>query len=140
LRGRIDRVDVSRDGEAVVYDYKGRSATPAAKWLERGEVQVALYMRAVEELLELRVVGGFYQPLSGDLRARGVLDDDSGVALAAVSSDRREGGEVRELVGHAVALAQEAAAQAVRGELESRPRTCTPRGGCAYPAFCRCAC
>src|SRR5438876_871419 len=32
LRGRIDRVDVNREGEAVIYDYKGRSVWPAAKW------------------------------------------------------------------------------------------------------------
>jgi len=140
LRGRIDRVDVGGGGEAVVYDYKGRTATPGAKWLERGELQVALYMRAVEELLGARAAGGFYQPLSGDLRARGVLDADSGVSLQVVSSDRREAGEVRELLEQAVAAAQEAAAQAMRGELEPRPQTCSPRGGCAYPAICRCAC
>jgi RecB family exonuclease len=140
LRGRIDRVDVGGDGAAVVFDYKGRSATPAAKWLEGGEVQVALYMRAVEELVGLRAAGGFYQPLSGDLRARGVLDDESGVSLPVVSSDRRDAAETRELLERAVALAREAAAQAVRGELECRPQTCTPRGGCAYPAICRCAC
>ena len=74
LRGRIDRVDVAAGGgQAVVYDYKGRNAPPAAKWTEQGNVQVALYMRAVEELLGLEAAGGFYQPLSGgDLRARAV--------------------------------------------------------------------
>ena len=138
LRGRIDRVDVSSEGEAVVYDYKGRSASPAAKWLETGEVQVALYMRAVEELLGLRAAGGFYQPLSGDLRARGLLDGDSGLSLPIVASDRRDAGETRELIEGAVALACEAAGEAARGELERRPRTCTPRGGCAYPEICRC--
>ena len=52
LRGRIDRVDVTPGGaQAVVYDYKGRNAPAAAKWTEQGNVQVALYMRAVEELL-----------------------------------------------------------------------------------------
>jgi ATP-dependent helicase/DNAse subunit B len=140
VRGRIDRVDVRRDGEAVVYDYKGRSATPAAKWLERSEVQVALYMRAVEQLLGLRPIGGFYQPLSGELRARGVLDADSGVQLPVVSSDRRDASELRELLEQAVAAAREAAAQAARGELAARPQTCSPRGGCAYPAICRCTC
>ena len=36
LRGRIDRVDVGVGGEAVVYDYKSRSAPPSAKWLGDG--------------------------------------------------------------------------------------------------------
>jgi hypothetical protein len=35
-------------------------------------------------------------------------------------------------------MAREAAAQAARGELEPRPRTCAFKGGCLYPAICRC--
>lgn len=140
LRGRIDRVDVTVGGtQAVVYDYKGRLAPPAAKWTEQAKVQVPLYMRAVEELLGLEVVGGFYQPLSGaDLRARGVLDGESGVEIECVRGESREHAEVRELLAEAVATARDAAAQAGRGELEPRPRTCAYRGGCMYPTICRC--
>jgi ATP-dependent helicase/DNAse subunit B len=138
LRGRIDRVDVSPGGEAVVYDYKGRSAAPAAKWIAARELQVALYMRAVESLLDVRVVGGFYQPLSGsDLRARGLLDAGSGVGLECVGDDARESAEVRALLDEATTAAREAAAQAARGELRARPRTCAFKGGCMYPAVCR---
>jgi ATP-dependent helicase/DNAse subunit B len=140
LRGRIDRVDVAGGGEgAVVYDYKGRMAPAAAKWTEQGNVQVALYMRAVEQLLGLEAVGGFYQPLSGrDLRARGVLEAESGVEIECVRGELREREEVRELLEQAVATARTAAAQAGRGELEPRPRTCAYRGGCMYPTICRC--
>jgi ATP-dependent helicase/DNAse subunit B len=140
LRGRIDRVDVGAGGEAVVYDYKGRVAPPAAKWgAAGGNVQVALYMRAVEQLLGLRAVGGFYQPLAGgDLRARGVLDEDGGVEIECVRGERREHAEMNELIDGAVAAAREAAAQAGRGELRARPQTCAYRGGCRYPTICRC--
>jgi ATP-dependent helicase/DNAse subunit B len=140
LRGRIDRVDVVAGAEqAVVYDYKGRIAPPAAKWTEQGNVQVALYMGAVEQLLGLEAVGGFYQPLSGgDLRARGVLEVESGVEIECVRGELREREQVRELLEEAVATARTAAAQAGRGELEPRPRTCAYRGGCMYPTICRC--
>jgi ATP-dependent helicase/DNAse subunit B len=140
LRGRIDRVDVGAGGEAVVYDYKGRVAPPAAKWgAAGGNVQVALYMRAVEQLLGLRAVGGFYQPLAGgDLRARGVLDEDGGVEIECVRGERREHAEMSELLDGAVAAAREAAAQAGRGELRAQPQTCAYRGGCRYPTICRC--
>jgi hypothetical protein len=140
LRGRIDRVDVAAGGaQAVVYDYKGRNAPPAAKWTEQGNVQVALYMRAVEELLGLEAAGGFYQPLSGgDLRARGVLDSESGIEIECVRGEVREHAEMRELLVQAIATARAAAAQAGRGELEPRPRTCAYRGGCMYPTICRC--
>jgi hypothetical protein len=139
MRGRIDRVDVSSDGQGVLYDYKSRVAPPAARWIEEGNLQVALYMRAVETLLELPAAGGFYQPLSGaDLRARGVLDGESGIELDCVRGDIREHAAVRELLGEAIAVAAEAAGQAARGELQARPQTCAYQGGCKYPAICRC--
>lgn len=140
LRGRIDRVDVDAGGAAVVYDYKGARAPEAAKWASEGSFQVALYMRAVEELLGTQVAGGFYQPLSGrDLRARGVLALDEGLELSCVRGDARPRAELQELLGEVVAGARAAAAQARAGALEARPQTCGfGGGGCMYPTICRC--
>jgi ATP-dependent helicase/nuclease subunit B len=139
LRGRIDRVDLGPAGEAVIYDYKGRSAPPAAKWLGDGAFQLALYMRAVEALLDRTAVGGFYQPLAGrDIRARGVLDGDSAVELECVRTDRLEHEAMRELIDQCLAAALRAAGEARSGALEPRPDTCAYNGGCAYPTICRC--
>jgi hypothetical protein len=139
LRGRIDRVDVSEDGTAVVYDYKGRNVPPAERWIQQGYLQLPLYMVAVERLLGLRVVGGFYQPLAGgDLRARGLLDTEGGVAIDCVRGDRREHAQVRSLLREALARARAAASEAERGEVAARPRTCAFGGGCTYPTVCRC--
>ena len=139
LRGRIDRVDVGERGEAVVYDYKGKDPPPAARWIRDGRLQVALYMLAVEELLGLRAVGGFYQPLAGsELRPRGVLEADSGVELDCVSTDVREHAELRELLAQARASALDVAERAASGRLHARPQTCAFRGGCMYPTICRC--
>jgi RecB family exonuclease len=139
LRGRIDRVDIGSAGEAVVYDYKGRSAPPAARWVGDGALQVALYMRAVEKLLGHAPAGGLYQPLAGrDIRARGVLDADSGLELECVRTDVLERPQLEELLDACVALASRAAAQARSGALEPRPDTCAYGGGCAYPTICRC--
>lgn len=139
LRGRIDRIDVGPGGEAVVYDYKGKDPPAAARWIRDGKVQVALYMRAVEELLGRPVVGGFYQPLTGsDLRARGVLDGDAGIELDCVGKDVREHAELRELLAEALVTARAAAEHAVSGALDPRPATCAWKGGCMYPTICRC--
>lgn len=139
LRGRIDRIDVGPGGEAVVYDYKGANVTPAARWIADGKVQLALYMRAAERLLGLRVVGGMYQPLGGgDLRARGVLDATAGVQLECVRTDVLDTSELDGLVQDAIGLARRAAAQAIEGAIEARPRTCAYTGGCEHPAICRC--
>jgi ATP-dependent helicase/DNAse subunit B len=141
LRGRIDRVDRTADGEAVVYDYKYRDVPKPGRWVAEGDVQVALYMRVVEQLLDVRVAGGLYQPLSGeDLRARGLVDIGSQAAdCAGVRGDARERPEVDAIVAEAVTLARVAAGQAARGEVEPRPATCGWRGsGCEYPSICRC--
>ncbi len=139
MRGRIDRVDEDGAGRAVIYDYKSSTAPAPAKWLLERNLQVALYMLAVEQLLGLDVVGGFYQPLSGsDLRARGVLERESAIELDCVRGDVSDSEEVRSLLAEALAAAREAAAQAARGELEPRPATCAYRGGCMYPTICRC--
>jgi ATP-dependent helicase/DNAse subunit B len=140
MRGRIDRVDVGDEGQAVVYDYKASSAPPVARWLGDGNLQVALYMRAVEDLLDVRAVGGFYQPLSGtDLRPRGLLEEDAGVELDCVRGDVREHAEVREILDAGLAAARAAAAEAAGGELAPRPESCGYRGaGCMYPSICRC--
>lgn len=139
LRGRIDRVDVSAGGDAVVYDYKGSRAPAGARWIKDGSLQVALYMHAVEDLLSLRVVGGLYQPLTGqDLRARGALDGDAGLELDCVAPDVYEHTELRELMDEAMAAARTVAEEAGRGELQARPQSCAFRGGCMYPTICRC--
>jgi RecB family exonuclease len=138
LRGRIDRIDLTPGGEAVVYDYKGARVTPGARWIEDGKIQLALYMRAAERLLGVRVVGGLYQPLGGvDLRARGVLDAAVGAGVECVRTDLLETAEIDALVQDAVGLACAAAAQAVAGEIEARPLTCAFTGGCSHPAICR---
>jgi RecB family exonuclease len=138
LRGRIDRVDLAPSGDAVVVDYKARNVTAPARWISDGKVQVALYMLAVESLLGIPAAGGFYQPLSGpNLRARGVLDQDTGIELDCVRGDARPHEEVRELLDEALDLARSAALAARRGELQPRPQTCSPNG-CSYPSICRC--
>ena len=123
----------------MVVDYKSGAATLPSRWMKEGKVQVPLYMLAVERLLERTAVGGFYQPLSGaDLRARGILDEYTRLELGCVGNDERPGEQVRELLGEALAMARSAAVRARNGELEPKPETCTPGGGCSYPSICRC--
>ena len=140
LRGRIDRIDVSPDGDgALVIDYKGRKATPGEKWEADGSFQAALYLKAARDLLHLEPAGAFYQPLGvADLRPRGLIAEDADPGLDVVSTDRRPRERVEEVLDTVLGLAGEAAAQARAGALEPRPDTCTPSKSCAYPGLCRC--
>jgi ATP-dependent helicase/DNAse subunit B len=139
VRGRIDRVDLGEGGEAVVYDYKGRAAPPAARWLQDSAWQVALYMRVVQQALGTRAVGGFYQPLAGkELAARGAFDCEAGVELDVVRTDSLAHGEFERLIEDCVVAARSAAVQARSGELRAQPASCAYNGGCSYPTICRC--
>jgi RecB family exonuclease len=141
LRGRIDRVDIGPEG-AIVRDYKGRSAVEGAdKWLAKGKLQMGLYVRAVQELLELDVVGGLYQQIGGEeSRPRGFLVDDADANVKLTRGDRMPAEQARELLADIEAAALEAVREIRAGRLEPRPETCGWKGdGCSYPSICRCA-
>jgi RecB family exonuclease len=142
LRGIIDRVDFdAADGcHAIVRDYKSGSARPehqGARWETDRQLQVALYMIAVRELLGLEAVAGFYQPLGGgDMRARGVYMRDAAPGECLVGNDGRDPDKLRELLDEARARALALAGRLRAGELEPSPATCS-RDGCKYPGICR---
>ena len=135
VTGRVDRVDVGPGGTAIVRDYKGRSVVGGVKWADELQLQVALYLLAVRDLLGLEPVAGVYQPLAGrKLGARGLVRDDvpggytrtdvvDADAFAAALDDARE-------------LAARTAADLRGGRIAPCPERCSSRG-CRYPGICR---
>jgi len=140
VRGIVDRVDADAAGHAIVRDYKSGGARPeyqGARWALDRQLQVALYMLVVRELLGLMPVAGFYQPLGGgDLRPRGVFLDGAGVGGSVVGNDARDQAEIDELLEDAKDRAVALAERLRGGELEPCPTTCS-RDGCRYPGICR---
>ena len=142
VRGLIDRVDVEPgdSGRAAVRDYKSggaRNEHQGARWALDDQLQVALYMLAVRELLGLSPVAGLYQPLGGnDLRARGVFLEDAPVGAKVVDRDSRSPEELEEVLSAARERAVALAVQLRSGELEPSPQSCS-RDGCRYPGICR---
>jgi RecB family exonuclease len=140
LAGRIDRIDTDASGrEAIVYDYKGKTATAQAKWLEEGKLQVALYLLTVRHVLGLEPVGGLYQPLGGtEARPRGAVLAQADPGLDTVRTDRVEDHDLDALLEACADAARDAVAQLRDGALEPSPESCAYVGGCAHPTICRC--
>ena len=135
VTGRVDRVDVGPGGAAVVRDYKGRNVVGGAKWGDEQQLQVALYLLAVRDLLGLEPVAGLYQPLVGArLGARGLVRDD--VPGRYTRTDRVDADGFAAALQDARGLAERTAADMHAGRIAPCPERCSSRG-CRYPGICR---
>src|SRR5436190_13437139 len=136
IRGTIDRVEV--DGErAVVRDYKASTGHPYAKWADDGILQVGLYLLAVQRLLGLTPTAGLYQPLRGDLRARGLVRRAVALGEPLVATDLVDDEAFDGCLEEIEGLARDTARRLRSGELTPNPDSCAYRGGCAHPGICR---
>lgn len=146
LRGQIDRVD-RHGGDAIVLDYKSGSTSkdwPAAKWIDRGVLQAALYALVYEnERPEEKVVGSMYASLRADTKGpRGAIEADADPDRVDLTGpDRKADGAFRELLEEVRELAAGAVARIGEGDLTPAedPGRCafTRDGGCAHPEICR---
>ncbi|MDD5142404.1 PD-(D/E)XK nuclease family protein [Methanoregula sp.] len=78
IRGRIDRVDLTPDGQFVIYDYKSGLQHPKAKEIEAGTaLQLPLYLSAFETISGNHGVGGGYYKIRREITRSLVLADPS---------------------------------------------------------------
>jgi len=145
LRGRIDRIDIAPDGSALVRDYKtGSSVVDAGKFEEEGSLQIQLYMRVVERLMGLEVIGGLYQPLGAarpdKRRPRGlVLGGDErlrGLELVR-GKDRCDPDAFKEHLDRAEATARAGAEDLRGGTIDRKPIGGTCPRYCTFQPICR---
>ncbi len=142
LSGVVDRVDADPADplRVIVRDYKSgakRDTWPEARWVSDRQIQVALYMIAVQRLLGVRPVAGFYQPLDGqDRRPRGAYETGVAAGDRVVPRDELGEGELERLLGEIEAEAVTLAATLRRGELTPCPDSCAPNGTCSHPGIC----
>ena len=117
VNGFIDRVDMSLDGkEAYVIDYK-LSRRDLNKKIKQGiEVQLPIYMLAVERLLGLTVRGGELRFLEPGEKA-------------GLESER-----ARALMAETEATVVRAAGELKKGNLAVNPKTCDH---CDFESVCR---
>ncbi len=143
LRGRIDRIDVSADGKALIRDYKLSSkAIAAKKLLEEGKLQMPLYIAAVRGM-GMEPIGGVYHPLNAtkerDDRPRGLLTSEHRDVLIPGDTDAHVGTDflTDEVFDETIVAAVEQADGIVAGIRAGRIGR-DPRGG-ECPTWCRLA-
>ena len=136
ITGRIDRVD-EREwvAEALIWDYKsGQVGALGAGVLEKGRLQLPLYIRAAAELLGRDVVGGLYQSVKGDEAPRGLLREDvreAGALDGFAGHDYVEPEVFEALLDEAGERAAEFSGRMKAGDVLHDP----PEGEC--PPWCR---
>ena len=150
LHGAVDRVDRSRDGRAVVIDYKlAGQVTPREKFEERAKMQLPLYLLAVAEHWGAKPVGALYHPLRGTSarRPRGVVSAEVADELGGYGlypKDVVEPEELEELLEDSRRRATAIVTQMRSGEIRRDPG---PRPGlrghdvcpsyCTFAPICR---
>jgi hypothetical protein len=136
ITGRIDRVD-EREwvAEALIWDYKsGQVGALGPNVLEKGRLQLPLYLRAAAELLGRDVVGGLYQSVKGDEAPRGLLREDvrdAGALEGFAGHDYVEPEVFEQLLDEAAERAADFSGRMKVGDVLHDP----PEGEC--PLWCR---
>lgn len=147
IRGRIDRVDFSSEGDVLVVDYKRSSVAKVetARALEEGRnLALPLYLVAASRLLGGRPAGAFLLGLrkrgrggffDRSLAPRGIVPEETrGLAAAALDAEA-----FRETIESASARAKQAADEIRAGDFPVEPadaKVCD-RLHCPYRDLCR---
>lgn len=137
LRGRVDRIDVDRDGRAIVIDYK-RTCGPqhgAAKMLSAGLVQVPLYLEAVRRSTQLTPVAGIYRGLTSPLE-RGLVMAGAIDSSRTTSTDVFDPEAFEALIDEALLRSLEATEGMRAGVIAPAPITPDSCAGCSAASNC----
>jgi ATP-dependent helicase/nuclease subunit B len=145
VHGQIDRIDLGPGREALVQDYKsGAKVEGGKRMLERGKLQLQLYLLAARELWGLDLAGGLYRPLGARneeaRKPKGLLRKDLKEELAGLNP--RPGDHLdAEVFDAALEEAGERAAEIIgsiqQGDIGRRPIGGTCPKYCHFQPICR---
>ncbi len=145
LHGRIDRIDVTADGKALIRDYKLSSKVTAGKKLiEEGKLQMPLYLLAARGF-GVEPIGGLYSPLAAtrEDRPRGLMNKDyKGLVIPAETrlhygTDFVPAEEFDEILEEARSRSGEIVSGMRKGTISRSPRKDQCPKWCALAPICR---
>ena len=145
LHGYIDRIDVDPSrGTALVHDYKlGRDVTPHGSFESKRKMQLALYLKAVDQKWELQPDAGLYHPLgrAGSAKPRGLgrkeVRDDDLEPIGLPNNDWVDDAKFEEVVAKAEELASGYVADIRRGAVDRDPLDGKCPWYCTFAPICR---
>jgi ATP-dependent helicase/nuclease subunit B len=147
IRGKIDRVDSDRSGNLVILDYKMTAQQKngnAGNWLKDNQLQLALYMLAVEsgavaEIPASQVVGAFFYVLKNLNRDRGMkLEENAGTLFDLDKKKNRLNSEQkRELLEAIEKVVQQTILGISKGEFPASPLDESDCKTCSWRSLCR---
>jgi RecB family exonuclease len=140
VHGQIDRIDIGPAGEALVQDYKsGAKVDGGKRMLERGKLQLQLYLLAARELW-----GGLYRPLGARnesaRKPKGLLRKELKEELAGLKprrDDHLDDEAFEAALDDAEAKAVEIIALIQAGDIGRRPIGNTCPRYCHFQPICR---
>jgi ATP-dependent helicase/DNAse subunit B len=145
IHGRIDRIDRGPGGEALIQDYKsGSKVEGGTGMLDKGKLQLQLYLLAVRELWGLEVAGAIYRPLGGTSPERrqpkGLLRKELQEDLAPMRPRPKD--QLSDEDFDAALDAARLKAEEIIGQIQSGRVTRDPIDGrcpkfCSYQPICR---
>lgn len=143
LHGQIDRIDLGPAGQALVQDYKSGAKVDGGKgMLERGKLQLQLYLLAARELWGLELAAGLYRPLGGanNRQPKGLLRKSAGEDLAALDprpGDHLDDEAFEKALSDAQGEAERIIAQVHAGDIGRRPLGGRCPDYCTFQPICR---
>ncbi|MBA2546393.1 MAG: PD-(D/E)XK nuclease family protein [Solirubrobacterales bacterium] len=143
IHGQIDRIDLGPSGEALVQDYKSSTKVDGGKgMLDRGKLQLQLYLLAVRELWDRELAGGVYRPLggTGDRKPKGLLRKELSEDLGPLDprpNDHLADDAFEEALQAARARAGEIADEIQAGSIGRHPINDTCPDYCSFQPICR---
>jgi len=136
IRGRIDRIDITPEGQFLIYDYKSGRDHPKAKDIEAGTaLQLPLYLLAFGQITGSHGVGGGYYKIRREVERNIVLADSS--ARNLMISRIRPSGDFTGTIQHTRECAFAYIDGIRNGRFPLPPEEKCPNEYCDFKRICR---
>ena len=136
IRGRIDRIDITPEGQFLIYDYKSGRDHPRAKDIEAGTaLQLPLYLLSFGQITGSHGIGGGYYTIRREVERNIVLADSSAKDL--MISRLRPSADFMGTIQHSCECAFACIDGIQNGRFPLPPEEKCPNRYCDFRRICR---